>query len=283
MRRYYILSAILLTLPIIDFAVAAPVLPGKKHQAGVNAVHTSSMTMEKRAKLGEVLDIALDHPESPPLSAPAHGRKNFKRPLSPIPEETSSELDPASPTADMDFLMEPWSPSTSPTKSFTVDGGWRDEDGNEIIRHTPGLKYWVNLEDSSPKRLKLASSGEFGQAQEYQSNLRPSNLGPSNPGLPTEPVVILPSPNLGPSKDLDDVVAQGSPPRSDWTDPELPLDRLSLSDSQPVDPQAAAALYAVKGKAKESRRVPGTARDVERDPEGVAGWQPAERSLDPGE
>jgi hypothetical protein len=66
-------------------------------------------------------------------------------------------------------------------------------------------------------------------------------------------------------------------------DPELHSDHQSLSvpvDSQPVDLQA--SIYAAKGKAKESRRISGTARDVgnhatQRD------LQPAERSLDPGE
>jgi hypothetical protein len=64
------------------------------------------------------------------------------------------------------------------------------------------------------------------------------------------------------------------------TDPELHLDYESLSiDFQPVDPQV--AIYAAKGKAKESRRISGTARDV-----GNAAQrelQPVERSLDTGE
>jgi len=64
------------------------------------------------------------------------------------------------------------------------------------------------------------------------------------------------------------------------TDPELHLDhQSSSSDSEPVDPQA--ALYAAKGKAKELRRTPGTARDVGNADQSEL--QPAERSLDPGE
>jgi len=76
-----------------------------------------------------------------------------------------------------------------------------------------------------------------------------------------------PSPNLGSPKEPEDGVVPGP-------------DHQSLSaDSQPEDPQA--AIYAAKGKAKESRHISGTARHV-----GIAAQrelQPAERSLDPGE
>ncbi len=39
MRRYYIVSGILLILPIIDFALAAPVLVQEECQAYVDVVH----------------------------------------------------------------------------------------------------------------------------------------------------------------------------------------------------------------------------------------------------
>jgi len=90
-------------------------------------------------------------------------------------------------------------------------------------------------------------------------------------------------PNPGPYP----VLGVHSPSTSAWlqpspelTDPEPHLDYQSLStDSQPVDPQA--TIYAAKGKAKESRRISGTTRDV-----GNAAQrelQSDERSLDPGE
>jgi len=78
--------------------------------------------------------------------------------------------------------------------------------------------YWMNVEDPPP--LRPASS-------------KPSNPGPSNPSLPTEP---------------------GHEVVSESTDPELNL------DDQEVNRQA--AIYAAKGKAKQLRRVFGTARDV---------------------
>jgi len=39
MRRYDIVSGIILILSFIDFAIAAPVLVQEKHQAGVDVVH----------------------------------------------------------------------------------------------------------------------------------------------------------------------------------------------------------------------------------------------------
>ena len=70
--------------------------------------------------------------------------------------------------------------------------------------------------------------------------------------------MTIPSPNLESPKELDDEVAQGSPPSPELADPELHLDHQSLS----TDSQLKAAKYAAKGKAKESRHISGIARDV---------------------
>jgi hypothetical protein len=134
--------------------------------------------------------------------------------------------------------------------------------------------YWKNLEGPPPRMP--ASQKEFGQANEnqvvhvQQPNPRPSNPGPSDPG-PSNPGPSDPGPsNSGPSN-------------PELTDPELHLDHQLLStdsDSQPMD-HLQAAIYAAKGKAKELRRIPGTARDVGNADQREL--QPAERSLDPGE
>jgi hypothetical protein len=67
MRRYYIASGILLILPIIDFAVAAPVLQ-QKPQAGVYVVHTTEDAKTKLGKRGNAMDELwvelFGHPES---------------------------------------------------------------------------------------------------------------------------------------------------------------------------------------------------------------------------
>jgi hypothetical protein len=139
-------------------------------------------------------------------------------------------------------------------------------------------EYWKNADDPPPEPV---SPKMFGQAHKYQVDpLNPPSTSGYAPSPPEpEHEVVTPSPpssNLGSPKEPEDEVVPG-PPSS--PDPELHLDHQSLSaDSQPVDLQA--AIYAAKGKAKESRRISGTARDV-----GNAAQrelEPAERSLDPG-
>jgi hypothetical protein len=74
-----------------------------------------------------------------------------------------------------------------------------------------------------------------------------------------------PNPNPGPSTEPEHNVPVVTPPPPNLGSKE------ENTDSQPADPQA--ALYAAKGKAKESRRISGTARDVGNfGPEVVAAW-----------
>ena len=103
----------------------------------------------------------------------------------------------------------------------------------------------TNLEDPSPlKRPKLT-----GQAHEYHVLGSSSEAGPSTrPGdeVETSPLPNLESPSQwshsdSESEDEDFLFFPGWPPTRRSTDPEL---------------------YPDKGKAKESRRVSGTARDV---------------------
>jgi hypothetical protein len=102
-----------------------------------------------------------------------------------------------------------------------------------------------------------------------QSNLKigPLKIGSPKIGSPTEP---------------EDGAVPGPPPSPD---PEHHLDHQSSradlpgADSQLVD--LLAAIYAAKGKAKQSCRVSGTTRDVENVAQREL--QPAERSLDPRE
>ena len=117
-------------------------------------------------------------------------------------------------------------------------------------------KYWLSAEDPPPSSMP-PSIKEEGQASGWA------------PGTPP------PSPDAGSQTSLPE---HKGPPQSQ--DPKFPLGDQSLgADSQPVDPQA--LTYALKGKAKEARRISGTARDV-----GNAAQrelQPSERSLDRGE
>jgi hypothetical protein len=100
MRRYYIVSRILLILPIIDFAVAAPVLVQEKRQTDVGVVHKPEDAIIILGKRGDNLNNALfiyedyidkllaAHPSSRlPPSEPHHGWTNVEQPLPSIAEE----------------------------------------------------------------------------------------------------------------------------------------------------------------------------------------------------
>jgi hypothetical protein len=149
MRRYYAVSGILLILPIIDFALAAPVLVPEKRQkgTGVNVVHTEDATTMLGKRGDELNELWLklfgdseDHfakPEessaarpssSSPPSGPADGWTDITQPLPSIPEEpspvSSPDRDHTPPqpgsltesgyeSMDWDALPGPWGPASS--------------------------------------------------------------------------------------------------------------------------------------------------------------------------
>ena len=59
MRLYNIVSKILVILPIIDFAVTAPLLAQEKLQARVNVVHISAHAITKRADDSELDELGV--------------------------------------------------------------------------------------------------------------------------------------------------------------------------------------------------------------------------------
>lgn len=91
MRRYYIASGALLTLLVINFAVAAPALLQEKRQAGVDVVHTPkvaiTMLRNRGYELNELWPKLFDSPPSGPASA--SGWAEVGQPLPTIPEEPS--------------------------------------------------------------------------------------------------------------------------------------------------------------------------------------------------
>jgi hypothetical protein len=123
----------------------------------------------------------------------------------------------------------------------------------------PGFdwNHWLNAKDPPPQGP--LSPNEFGQAHVYQVDpLNPPSTSGYAPGpSPTEPkheMETPPSSNLGSPKEPDKEVVPGPPISPD-------LGHQSLSANSPP-PDLPAAIYAAKGKAKESRRISGTARDV---------------------
>lgn len=127
MRRYYMVSGILLILSTIDFVVAAPVLVQEKRQAGFDVAQIpedAAITM--LGKRGDDLDnfflVYEDYfakPEessaarpssSSPPSGPDHGWMDVKQPLPSIPEEQSTMSD-----ADHELVEEHALPSPGPS------------------------------------------------------------------------------------------------------------------------------------------------------------------------
>jgi hypothetical protein len=102
-----------------------------------------------------------------------------------------------------------------------------------------GSHYSTHVENLPPLRQASARPSDPRPVDTGPSNTGPSNTGPSNTG----------------------------PSNTEPSNPELPTEPEPHPDEQPssVDPEwdaAQAARYAAKGKAKQMRRISGTARDV---------------------
>jgi hypothetical protein len=130
MRPYYIASGILLILPIIDFAVAAPALVKEKPQAGIDVINIPEDPITVLRKRGDELNELwlkfFGHPEShflekpesssaahpssssPPLG-PTDGSMDVEQPLSSIPEEPLPVSSPGhAPPSPGDETNELW-------------------------------------------------------------------------------------------------------------------------------------------------------------------------------
>ncbi len=220
---------------------------------------------------------------------------------------------------DDEFMREPLHYSAGPSEygSDYESAGAHTPQSNPNSGSSTGSvfdwNYWTNLRDALPQRPALPKEPEFGQAYDnqvehgQQPNPGPSkdddfdwnywtNLEdppPAKPASPKEPEfglahdnqveheLVPPSPGAWSPKEPDGEVVPGPPPSPD---PEFHLDHQSSSAGpRPEEFQAAtlAAIYKMKGKAKESRRISDTARDGMR----PRALRPAEspRSLDLGE
>jgi hypothetical protein len=267
MRRYYIVSGILLILPIIDFALAAPVLVQEKRQAGVDVAHISEDSIIMLGKRGGEFDEWLEHlnqfenqfakpkessaarpSSSSPPSGPDHGQMDVQQPL------------PAS-------NPEGWSPVSSPDHALPIPGpsteSYHELTGAHAPLSSPVLSTWFHPDH-----------GYMGP-HAPQPNLGPDSdhrlvveEPPSRPGSPTGfdadhdyQVVHPPSPPPPPGS--------ASATESDYEMVDVPSSRVSLKNpdrrSMSVDSRLKnlqTVSNALNGKAKESRRISGTARDV---------------------
>ena len=346
MRRYDLVSGILLILSIVDFALAAPVSAQEKHQENADVVHVPTEDVinvlgkrweEDLEKLGEEFlktgGKLVESSSSVPSGVDDHGWTNVVQPpAAPNPAPSATNLDPSKDPSrsGCSWKRSPWARGSCWSALMdpeswlgpNLDDEGVNENGEEMKlnlrpQYHPvgpggfGMGYglttpllpqripkpdpkplkdpdddfdwdsWLNAPDPPPR----SPPKEFGAA--HWSKVDPahppstSGYGPSPPlSMPEENEAVTPpsaAPDLEPQKEPESEVLNEAPPR---LDPELHLDPQSLStDSQLADDaDLQAARYAAKGKAKESRRIHGTARDVGNAVQREL--QPAERSLD---
>ena len=290
MRRYNILSVILLTLPIINFALAAPVLlkdledsyaeaekEVKEHFRtwGITVTSESSYARESSSSTSP----EPEHGSTSVVLAPPPNRVSSAPDLNSLtrPSRQSLSGNRVNAMSKSDDLLSYKGDDNSHWQYTPTSSGY-SSDREFMEAHAHGLQpnhpmswtdsdslsdpdvdwgHWTNSENSPPPRP--ASPEEFGQAHKYQ-------VDPLNPPSASGYAPSPPEP--------EPEVATPSPPSSNLGQPSL------SADSQPVDAQAA-AMYAAKGKAKVSRGISGTTRDGEN--AARKELRPAERSPDPGE
>ena len=123
MRRYNIVSRIILIITVITFALAAPVLVQEKHQAGVDVVHVPGdvITVLGKRTLDEDLDVLWDgwwHYENvlgepaPPPNVPPPTLAEVHMPEVHVPPQGPADSDPESMELDDDAPLESLGSST---------------------------------------------------------------------------------------------------------------------------------------------------------------------------
>ena len=288
MRRYNIVSGILLILSVIDFALAAPVLVQEKRQASVDGVHIPRDAITVLGKRGNAeLEKLLDEYFKAMGKQVGASDTHVLSSSAPNPVWSTANPNPFK-------FMGPWSFKPSPiTSSIKSDSKYRwlfKPNGDNSIQFSqpnPKIRPWTDMKPdpdfgmdnrlanvkrpSVPKRIKIAKTS--GQQEEDVQRPDPG-LWILDSGLKYFPAT---------ASAMHPVESTGAEPQasSELTDLELRLGHGSSStmDSKPADLQA--AIHAAKGKAKESRHISGTTRDVGNMDQREL--QPDERSLDSGE
>jgi hypothetical protein len=207
MRRYDIVSGILLILSIIDFALAAPVLVQEKRQASVDVVHIPKdviTVLEKRGseeveKLVEEYFKAMGKPaessdshasssSSPP--GPDHGSTDVVQAPVPLNTPGSSEYGSDHELTGAHALQPnpnpgPWTDSYFDLNYWFPPVHEPENQVEHVQQPNPGpstdsnldWNYWTNLEDPPPPRP--ASPKELGQAHENPAeHVQQPNPGP---------------------------------------------------------------------------------------------------------
>ena len=189
MRRYCIASVLLLILPIIDFAVSAPVLVRNKPQAGVDVVHTITMLGKRSGELDELWFEFSDHPEG-----------NFRA----KPEDLSAAHQSLSPppSGSTDVLMDVAQPLMStpngPSQLSIPDRAPLNP-GDELN------KMWLNLMSYSEGHV-LPKPEELSAAQPSSSLAAPGPVDGSMDveqplrSIPKEPLQVSSQDHVPPGR-----------------------------------------------------------------------------------
>jgi hypothetical protein len=192
MRRYYIISGILLIPSIINFSVAAPALVQEKRQSGVNMVHLPEGTIAMLGKRGDELnDLWLkffSNPESylfgkPEESSVVHASSSFS-PSGPADE--SMDVNQPLPYAPEEPLPMPIPDHTQSSLADEMDEQWLE------FFSLPENSFFLKPEKWSAKRPPSTPAPADGW----------TDVGQPLPSIPEEPP---------------------SGPADDWMDAEEPL------------------------------------------------------------
>ena len=281
MRRYDIVSGVILTLSIIDFALAAPVLVQEKRQARVDVVNipkdvTTILGKRGDEELEKLVEELFGTGEKPVESSNAHASSSSAQPgpghgsMNDVQEQASN----TGPSKDPDFDWDYWTnlespPRPRPALPKAFGQAHEDQVGHVPLQDLPSndpadfdWNHWMDVVNPPPlKRPKLASSKEFGQAHGYQPNPRP--LPDSDLDLIDDYIGLddLLAPMKEPEASSSKAIDQAHEDQMVHVQPEQP--NLGSPKGPDDDGDIQAAIYASKGKAKESRRhIPGTARVV---------------------
>ena len=246
MRRYYIVSGILLILPIIDFTVAAPVLIQEKRHVGVDVVHIPEDAITLLGKRGdaddldELLRIYEDH---------------FAKP------EESSAARPSSAMSDADYeLVDAHAPPNPGTST---------ESGHELPEvHAPPptqvFPTWFHPDHADYGLMGAHSSlpnvgpSNPRPSTEFDSDQKlPVEEQPSKPAPPTKidrdheyQVVHPPTPSPGSSSSTESDHEMVDVPPSSSVSSTNP-DRRSMGVDSRRSESLQAVSDALKGNAKE--------------------------------
>jgi hypothetical protein len=235
----YIVSGILLIVPIIDFSLAAPVLVQEKRQAYADMIDIPAYPITVLGKRGEVEEVGGKYIEKwfvpAKESSAAHGSSSST--TSEPGHVSMSVIDaPApnpGPSTESDHLLTPM----HTPQSSTVHPTWFNFDPNSE---------WLGPQVSQPNTVHALP-----------------NTGPSNPStkFDSDHSLVAPPPpsQTKGSSTESDIEMEDFPPSSTVSSTAPNRDSMN-ADSQLENLQT--DRDALKGQAKESRRNSGNARDL---------------------